>query len=131
MKKFARLPAIPLITQDPLVSVWAASDFVTCPVTTHWCGHKKPLKGNINVDGKDATFLSSSGKYDCAELIDQCLLEAVGSGVECVMLDELADAYGIFRLITGGDGESSAEREDECKYKTYDFFCFHDGTPLY
>ena len=71
MKKFARLPAIPLITQDPLVSVWAASDFVTCPVTTHWCGHKKPLKGNINVDGKDATFLSSSGKYDCAELIDQ------------------------------------------------------------
>ncbi|MBQ7090993.1 MAG: DUF4965 domain-containing protein [Clostridia bacterium] len=71
MNKFARLPAIPLITQDPLVSVWMPSDLMTGPVTTHWCGHKKPLKGNFVIDGKRAMFLSTSGGYDCAELLEQ------------------------------------------------------------
>ncbi len=71
MNEFARLPAIPLITQDPLVSVWMPSDRITGPVTTHWSGHKKPLKGNFIVDGKKAMFLSSSGGCDCAEMLDQ------------------------------------------------------------
>ena len=71
MNKFARLPAIPLITQDPLVSVWMPSDLMTGPVTTHWCGHKKPLKGELTVDGKAEMFLSSAGKVDCAELLAQ------------------------------------------------------------
>ena len=71
MKKFARLPAIPLITQDPLVSVWAASDYVTGPHTTHWCSQKKPLKGELIVDGKKEMFLSSSGNCDCCELLSQ------------------------------------------------------------
>lgn len=72
MNKLARLPAIPLITQDPLVSVWAASDYITtCPHTTHWCGQKKQLKGSFDIDGKKVMFLSSSGSCDSAELISQ------------------------------------------------------------
>ena len=71
MNRFARLPALPLITQDPLVSVWMPSDLMMGPVTTHWCGHKKPLKGELTVDGKTEMYLSSSGKVDCAEILDQ------------------------------------------------------------
>ena len=71
MEKFSRLPAIPLITQDPLVSIWAPSDYITCPNTVHWCSQRKPLKGELTVDGNMSMFLSSSGRVDCAELLEQ------------------------------------------------------------
>ena len=71
MKKFARLPAIPLITQDPLVSVWAASDLMNDPHTIHWCGHKKPIKGTFTVDGKAYSFLSTASRVEFAETVRQ------------------------------------------------------------
>jgi len=71
MKKFARLPAIPLITQDPLVSVWAASDLMNDPHTIHWCGQKKPIKGTFAVDGKTYSFLSTASRAEFAKTVYQ------------------------------------------------------------
>ena len=40
-----RLPAFPLITNDPYLSIWSAADRPTDAETTHWAGDQKPLRG--------------------------------------------------------------------------------------
>ncbi len=52
-----RLPAIPLITNDPFFSIWCAGDKLTDVVTTHWAGEQKPLTGKAIIDGKAYRFL--------------------------------------------------------------------------
>ena len=52
-----RLPALPLLTTDPYFSVWAPGDFLTDADTTHWCGHKRPVRLFCTVDGKTYRLL--------------------------------------------------------------------------
>lgn len=47
-----RLPALPLIVNDPYFSIWMPGDTLTDTNTTHWAGAVKPLRGGITVDGK-------------------------------------------------------------------------------
>ena len=47
-----RLPAFPLITNDPYLSIWSAADRPTDAETTHWAGDRKPLRGRAVIDGK-------------------------------------------------------------------------------
>ena len=57
MDKLTHLPAFPLITHDPMFSVWSNADVPTAEDTIHWSGTKKKLRGVITVDGVRYRFL--------------------------------------------------------------------------
>lgn len=57
MKETTRLPAVPLITHDPMFSIWSNTDVPTGEDTVHWTGIKKKLRGVITVDGVRYRFL--------------------------------------------------------------------------
>ena len=57
MDKITRLPAFPLITHDPMFSIWSNADVPTAEDTIHWSGAKKKLRGVITVDGVRYRFL--------------------------------------------------------------------------
>lgn len=59
-KQFDRLPALPLIVNDPFFSIWCAADRLTDVNTSHWCGEEKPLSGLAEIDGKVWRFLGLS-----------------------------------------------------------------------
>ena len=52
-----RLPAIPLVANDPYFSIWMPADTLTDADSAHWAGAKKPLRGRLTVDGKTYRFL--------------------------------------------------------------------------
>ena len=51
MKHFDRLPAIPLIANDPYFSVWLPADLPTQANTVHWTGAPKWLRVYADIDG--------------------------------------------------------------------------------
>ncbi len=57
MAQFTRLPATPLITHDPMFSIWTTTDVPTGEDPSHWSGVKKKLRGVITVDGVRYRFL--------------------------------------------------------------------------
>lgn len=57
MDKLMRIPAFPLVTHDPMFSVWHAGNVPTSEETTHWSGIKKRLRGFITIDGAQYRFL--------------------------------------------------------------------------
>lgn len=57
-----RIPAFPLIVNDPYFSIWMPGDTLTSGDTVHWTGQRKPLKGHLVIDGKTWRFLGRSGK---------------------------------------------------------------------
>ena len=50
-KSITRLPALPLIVNDPYFSIWCPGDKLTDCDTAHWAGAVKPLRGTIKIDG--------------------------------------------------------------------------------
>lgn len=58
---FDRLPAIPLVVNDPYFSIWAPADLPTQVNTCHWSGARKPICGYLTVDGKRFQFLGKDG----------------------------------------------------------------------
>ncbi|MBR3505247.1 MAG: DUF4965 domain-containing protein [Clostridia bacterium] len=58
-QSFDRLPALPLIVNDPYFSIWCAADRLTDAPTTHWAGAVKPLDGAAVIDGKAWRFLGA------------------------------------------------------------------------
>jgi hypothetical protein len=59
--KEMRLPAYPLITMDPLFSIWSMSQKLYEGETRMWTGAAKPINGNINVDGQVKRFMGLKG----------------------------------------------------------------------
>ena len=57
MKSLTRLPALPLIANDPYFSIWCAANRLTDADTTHWAGERKRLRGKLMIDGKPYRFL--------------------------------------------------------------------------
>ena len=55
-----RLPALPLIVNDPYFSIWCAADKLTDAPTTHWAGAVKPITGTAEIDGQAWRFLGAS-----------------------------------------------------------------------
>ena len=60
MQKFDRLPALPLITNDPYFSIWMPGDTFTAAEAIHWTGQEKPLTGHLVIDGRRFLFLGHS-----------------------------------------------------------------------
>ena len=58
-----RPPAVPLIVNDPYLSVWSASDELTGSQTTHWTGAKQSLGGLIRIDGKVYRYMGTITKH--------------------------------------------------------------------
>ena len=54
-----RAPAVPLITHDPMFSIWSFSDKLTDDCTRHWDGIRKHMFGLLTVDNVIYQFMSS------------------------------------------------------------------------
>ena len=60
--KLDRLPALPLIANDPYFSIWMPGDTLTSACPVHWSGAPKHLDGHIAIDGKEYVFLGQSSR---------------------------------------------------------------------
>ena len=58
-KKALRAPAVPLITHDPLFSLWSFADHLTDDATRHWDGARQYMFGLLSVDGRLFEFMGS------------------------------------------------------------------------
>ena len=56
-----RLPAIPLIVNDPYFSYWLPGDLPTDDAPTHWAGNDTYMHGVFTVDGKEYRYLGRNG----------------------------------------------------------------------
>ena len=54
-----RLPAVPLITNDPYFSIWSPYDHLMDGTTRHWTNMEKPIDGLLRVDGVAYRFLGT------------------------------------------------------------------------
>ncbi|MBR4040027.1 MAG: DUF4965 domain-containing protein [Clostridia bacterium] len=61
MNQFDRVPAIPLIANDPYFSVWLPGDLPTDANTVHWGGAPKWIRGHAVIDGVQYRFLGKNG----------------------------------------------------------------------
>lgn len=52
-----KLPAYPLITIDPFMSIWSMDEILTADDTKLWCGDQKTLSASVKVDGKSFRFM--------------------------------------------------------------------------
>lgn len=55
-----RLPAYPLVTIDPYMSIWSMTDNLYDSDTVLWCGIKKRITGHITIDGEKFRFIGKS-----------------------------------------------------------------------
>lgn len=62
-----RLPAVPLITSDPYLSIWMPADTMTQTDACHWSGPAKPVRITATVDGA-AWRVLGAGPEPAAEL---------------------------------------------------------------
>lgn len=53
-----RLPALPLIANDPYFSIWLPGDTLTDARPVHWSGEVKDMTGVAEIDGRRYRFLS-------------------------------------------------------------------------
>ena len=68
-----RPPAVPLIVQDPYISIWSMSDNLYDSKTLHWDGSDSSVIGLISIDGQCYRFMGSDNKNNlyCPNTITQ------------------------------------------------------------
>ncbi|MDO4357015.1 MAG: DUF4965 domain-containing protein [Clostridia bacterium] len=136
MKNMMRLPAMPLVVNDPYFSIWSAYDNLTDGDTTHWAGARKRLYGEVRVNGQPYRFLGA-GEAPAATQTDAVVMatrsyfgfEAPGAEFTVVfetpMLPEDMDLFSTpvtsvcFRV-------RRAEGDVEFVFRAYDDICY-DG----
>jgi hypothetical protein len=63
-----RPPAVPLVSAEPLFSVWSAADNLYDADTTHWAGARQPLTILLEADGTTYRLCGRGGGGDFFEL---------------------------------------------------------------
>ena len=58
-KRAFRAPAVPLITHDPMFSIWSFSDRLADDTTRHWDGIRKHMFGLLTVDNVIYNFMGT------------------------------------------------------------------------
>ena len=66
------LPAYPLITIDPFLSIWSSSDHPADRDTSHWAGERKRITLTAAVDGKKYALIGSQ-LAEKAVLTERCV----------------------------------------------------------
>ena len=85
-----RLPALPLIANDPYFSIWLPGDTFTSADAIHWSGAPKYLNASLRIDGKEYNCLgqSSQPEMETMELsVTPCRTQSrmAAAGVELVL----------------------------------------------
>lgn len=70
MSTLDRLPALPLIVNDPYFSIWMPADTLTAERTVHWAGASKPINGQLIIDGVTYAYLGR-GKHAAMRTVSQ------------------------------------------------------------
>ena len=91
MQDHDRLPALPLLTNDPYFSCWMPGDTLTDAETIHWTGIEKPLRGQMKIDGRYYQFL---GRTHC------CRMKTTAVHVTPTCTESLLEAAGVQLKIT-------------------------------
>jgi hypothetical protein len=58
-----RVPAYPLVVNDPYLSVWSTHDRLTDGWSSHWTGKEQALCGIIRIDGEAHRFIGGQPRY--------------------------------------------------------------------
>lgn len=94
MATITRLPALPLVVNDPYFSIWMPADHLTDATTTHWSGVEKPLCGTLTIDGQAYRYLGTG---------DAPAMQTVAQKVTPTMTISTLEAAGVrlrVRFIT-------------------------------
>ena len=91
MDTMTRIPAFPLITHDPMFSIWSNADVPTAEDPIHWSGTKKKLRGVITIDGVRYRFL---GRPTCKTM------PLVASGITPLSTQYTFQAAGVQLTVT-------------------------------
>ncbi len=68
----SNLPAYPLISIDPFLSIWSAADHPADRDTAHWAGERKRMTLSVSVDNKTYALIGSQ-LTEKAELTERCV----------------------------------------------------------
>lgn len=70
-----RPPAVPLVTDDPYLSIWSEADHLTDKATVHWTGRPHSLTSMVRVDGQ--TFRLMGAKPASVPALPQTALRVL------------------------------------------------------
>lgn len=71
-----RLPAVPIVVNDPYFSIWSQHDRLNDGVTRHWDDDEKPIDGLLRVDGKTYLFMGGADKVTAVAIASMAEEEA-------------------------------------------------------
>ena len=93
-----RLPSVPLILNDPYLSIWSPYDRLTDGTTRHWCDAEKAWDGLLRVDGTTYRWMGTER---------DCLLTAIAP-----MTDETTWSGRVSHTTQSGTGWAAPDYDD-------------------